>query len=676
MGISLGKGEHCRMEKVWVHSGVLVWSLLVAGTAFVQSNPASQSGDDQLPNAAPPVAPALRSWSGGKGRFVLTSQARVVVGDERLAHEAQTFADDLGHITGRTLSVVSNHRPRPGDLVLLLKDDGIPEHREGYGLTIAETVTIAAREQVGIARGTQTIEQLFALNRQEMAIPRGSAADWPRLDERGFMIDAGRKYWQPSYIEQQIRTAAWYKLNTVHLHFTETEAFRLASPKFPGLAADQAYTKDDIARFEAVAAKYHVTIVPEIDLPGHSGAIANHWPETKWSCASMNRKPYPFNLDTTKQATHDVAKALLDEFIPWFSGPEFHIGADETPGQSNLEECPELVEYAKEHGYANVADVNVQFINYVDSIVRSHGKRAVIWNWWDVKEHPWKPNLSPTIDPNRDIKVEVWWNDPQSYLDKGYAVAVSLYHGLYVNPGAPPGGHSVPDNVTLYGQWEPINDPKVAGYLISRWTDNATNAPDEYHDWFAYRAEQVLADRAWGGERQGSNLDYEDRVDRIGPAPSVTEGWAAVTPDTIILTGTPYGSGPAGGSSDPMYAKAFDHDPATFFDCPEPNGGYAGIKLERPAQVIKVRILPRSQDRTHLARMVGGKLQGCTDGPDKGCVDLATVTWRPPGYDWLQIPIHDTGSYRWLRYLSPDGGHANVAEVEFHTTVRSQGSVR
>ncbi|MGP3980052.1 family 20 glycosylhydrolase [Streptomyces sp. KR80] len=642
----------------------VVAALTALGLGVVPTGHAAESQS----NPVPPVAPALQEWKGGEGRFTLSSRARVVAHDRRLADEARTFAADLRRITGRRLPVEAGRRSHPGDLVLSLGDQA-PEHREGYALTIGDRVTVAARQETGVSRGTQTVEQLFALDTRKTSIPRGSATDWPRLDERGFMMDAGRKYYQPSYIEQQIRTAAWYKLNTVHLHLTESEAFRLKSPKFPGLAPEQAYTKADIARFEAVAAKYHVTIVPEIDLPAHAGAIAEHWPETKWACESMNRKPYPVNLDVTKQATRDVAKELLDEFIPWFPrSPEFHVGADETPGQANLEECPELVDYAKKNGYANVADVNVRFIDYLDEIVRSHGKRTVIWNWWDVKVHPWKPNLSPTIDPNRDIKVEVWWNSEQTYLDKGYEVAISPYRQLYVVPGTLPGNSAlVPNDVWLYGQWQPIDHPKLSGYLISRWTDRSTTESDAYHDWFAHRAQQVLADRAWGGPRAGSNLDYENRVDRIGPAPGVTDGYAAVPADGVRLTGTPYGTGPAGGGSEPTYDKVFDGDPGTFFDSPEANGGYAGLDLGHRARVTKVRIVPRSQAAADLKRMTGGKLQGCTEGPDRGCVDLATVMWRPPGYDWLQLPVEDESRYRWLRYLGPDGGHANVAEVEFWT---------
>src|SRR5690606_37316913 len=114
---------------------------------------------------------------------------------------------------------------------------------------------------------------------------------WPAVAVRGLMLDMGRKYYRPEYVEEQIRLAAWYRMNTVHLHLTEWNAFRLDSPRFPRLAAgDGAYDRGDIERFERLAAGYDVTILPEIDLPAHAPQIADYWPETRWECPSMNNE--------------------------------------------------------------------------------------------------------------------------------------------------------------------------------------------------------------------------------------------------------------------------------------------------------------------------------------------------------------------------------------------------
>ncbi|WP_329259197.1 family 20 glycosylhydrolase [Actinoallomurus sp. NBC_01490] len=610
------------------------------------------------PDPAPNVTPALRQWTGASGTFRLGQGARIVVAPAQAA-DARTFRDDLAAITGQALPVVPGDTTHPGDLRLVV-DPAAPATlgEEGYQLQIADTLTVRGRTPAGVAHGTQTVEQLFTLAPDRAQVPHGTAMDWPDVRQRGFMLDAGRKYYRPEYILQQIRTAAWLKLNTVHLHLTEHNAFRLVSDQFPGLAAADAYTKADIRRFEDEARKYHVTLLPEIDLPGHSNAIAQYRPDLKFSCPALADG---WTLDVTKQATRDFVKKLLDEFVPLFDGPEFHVGTDEYQTQATQEQCPELVDYAREHGYASTADVFVDFINFMNKVVRSHDKRAVIWNWWDYQQ-------TPSTAPDKNIKVEAWVGDGvQHYLDLGYDVVASPGDLLYVTPGAPPGGALLPDDRSLYAQWTPTQNDHLTGYLISRWSDSAETQSDAYFDWFANRPQQVLADRAWGGPRQGTSFDFEDRIDRLGPPPGV----AYPPTGTVKLTGASYGAGPAYGGSDNTYDKVFDGDPNTAYDYEKADGGYAGIDLGagHTARVAKIRFVPRAGQ---AGRMVGGRFQGCTDGPDKGCVDLATVPWTPMA-DWTQLTVEDNGRYRWLRYVSPPGGFANIAEAEFDTAPETPG---
>jgi hexosaminidase len=149
------------------------------------------------------------------------------------------------------------------------------------------------------------------------------------------------------------------KLNTLHLHLTDNDAFGLVSESFPYLASPPAYSRADLERFEAVAQRYHVTIIPEIEMPAHSAAILLARPDLGFDCPQMGNA----TLDVTKPAVRQFATALIDEFAPLFSGPEFMVGTDEYPTQATQETCPELVQYAHAHGFASTADVFVDFIN-------------------------------------------------------------------------------------------------------------------------------------------------------------------------------------------------------------------------------------------------------------------------------------------------------------------------
>jgi hypothetical protein len=657
------------MSCVSVRAGRLVVALLVSVAVVLGAAPAGWgAGGSVAPrpgvvrpaargagNPAPQVVPSLREWSGGQGVLRLGEGSRIVVdGDDgSLADAARTFRDDLAGVTGLSLPVVSGSRPRAGDVFLSLHGADRALGSEGYQLNVADATVVRGNAGTGVFYGTQTLLQILETTPGHRVLPRGVARDWPSQRERGFLLDAGRKYYSPDYVVQAIREMAYLRLNTLQLHFTDNNAFRLVSDRFPYLAAPQAYTKADIRRFEAAARRYHVTIIPEIEMPAHAEAILMARPDLRFDCSAMGGS----TLDVTKAETRKVTSALIDEFAPLFSGPEFHIATDEYPPQTDMERCPELVKYAKDHGFASTADVFVDFINQMNKVVRSHGKRMVIWNWWDVDK-------KPTISPDKNIKVEAWTtaaesgedHSAQKYLDQGYDVVASPSDTHYVTPGFP----LLPDPAYLYEKWTPLQNPHLDGYQISVWSDNADTRPDSYFDAYLRRPREVLADRLWGGPRQGTVADFFTRADAIGTPPGV--------PGYDLpgrLTGTPYGTSPAWDNSSSTFDKAFDGDPITDFLYAQPNGGYTGIDLGagHESAVSTVRFFPGANQR-QLDRMQGGRFEGCTDGPASGCRTLATVKDKP-AFGWNELPSTDTGRFRWLRYVGPDDGYASVAEIEF-----------
>ena len=617
----------------------------------------------QVPPAAggppPGVVPALREWSAGSGAFRLGAASRIVVDASSLADEAVLLRDDLAAVTGFTLPVVVKQRPKHGDLFLSAGSTDAELGSEGYRLVIGDQVEISASTDTGVFYGTQTVLQILRSTVGHRTLPRGVARDWPQQSERGYLLDAGRHYYSPDFIVQTIDEMAYLKLNTLQLHFTDNDAFGLVSEKFPYLATPGAYTRADLARFEAVAQRHHVTIIPEIEMPAHSAAILRARPDLGFDCPQMGGA----TLDVTKPAVLQFTSALIDEFAPLFPGTEFQIGTDEYPTQATQETCPELVQYASAHGFASTADVFVNFINEMNEVVRSHGKRMVIWNWWNV-------NQNPTIAPNKNIKVEVWTtaatgttddHSPQTYLDMGYQVVASPSDTLYVTPGS----MLLPNPKFLYEKWAPLVDAHLSGYLISVWSDFAQTLPDSYFDAYLRRPREVLADLLWGGPRQGTVADFFARADAIGTPAGVPE---YRLPNQLI--GTPYGTSPGYEASD-TFGKAFDGDPITYFLYAKPNGGYTGIDLGpgHESAVSLVHFFP-TPGAKNLDRLVGGRFEGCADGPTSGCQTLVTVQARP-AFGWNDLAIANPGRYRWLRYIGPDGGYSSIAEIEFVAPARA-----
>ncbi len=425
-------------------------------------------------NPAPTLLPSPQQWTGGTGDLTLDARSRIVVDGAdtgQLLGDAQTFAADLRTITDLPFPVVTASQPGAGDVFLTLA----PGHPDGYQLTVGSAARIAGNDATGTFYGEQSVEQLLSTSHDRL--PVGTATDWPSNAYRGVMLDLGRHYYSLDYVLDQIRQAAWDKLSTIHLHFTEQNAFRLQSTTYPGLAAPQSYSHADIARMVAYAARYHVQIVPEIDIPAHSVPIGQYDPALEWDCASMNGSAYQswpgYTLDITKPATTTFVTNLLKEFVPLFhDSPVFHLGGDEYPEFAAQQQCPELVNYARQHGFASTEDVFVSWLNQMAGVVSSLGKRPEIWNWWDVAG-------GASIQPDKNIIIDAWTGTADAYLNAGYDTVSSPDNLLYVTPSAPPGNVGTND-VSLYSQWTPASNPHLLGYEVSRWSDNAVTEPDAY----------------------------------------------------------------------------------------------------------------------------------------------------------------------------------------------------
>lgn len=658
------------------------------GLGVVASAAAATAAPSQ-PGAAQPdqpmVAPTLREWTPASGQFTLGPGARIVVGPGVQLADALTFRDDLRAITGRSLSVGAG-AVLPGDISLAVQDLGLPA--SGYSLTVGQTVAITGQDEQGLFYGTQSVEQILKAAPAGQALPDGTGTDWPSLGTRGIMLDLARHFQPVSYLEEQIRIAAWYKLNEVHLHLNDTEGYRLPSQAYPQLPSAQHYSAADIATVVRYADQYHVTLVPELDVPAHSTAITSLMPQLRWSCPSIDGFSYfgsarPGDaLDIANPATTQVVETLLGEAAAMFpDSPMISIGGDEYASYTQQQNCPELVSYAAANGFASTEDVFTTWQNTLAAFLAAQGRQTEIWNWWDIVGHG-------TVDPDHSIVVEPWYTKPASFYDGpgGYHIIsapddspVAIPYFLYVSPGNAPGGPEVPEDLQLYNSWQPANgNPNLLGYESPLWAGPPPR-PFAYDQWFSLTAWPVVADRTWGGQKLPSLFDFEDVLSQIGSPPGQPDN---VPTAQQVLEGTPYGSPAASGSNGP--AQAFDNNPSTSYQSSS-NGAYVGIDLgtQMAARVTGIRYVPVKDPNPDsyatggLAQskdLVGAEFQGCSTGPTTDCVNLAGVQWRST-YDWHQLTVTDPGSYRWLRVVSSSGQPLHVSEIEFLTAPQSPQQV-
>ncbi|WP_079008509.1 family 20 glycosylhydrolase [Streptomyces sp. XY431] len=447
--------------------------------------------------AAPPqTVPALRQWTADSGSYTFTTASRIVldpVHGARLAEDAATFADDLGLLAGRHVPVVVG-TAGAGDIALTLGDDTLPA--EGYRLTVAASATVRAGTTTGAFYGTRTLLQLL---HQAPTVPAGTAVDWPAKTERGLMIDQGRKYFTVDWVKQHIKELAYLKLNYFHFHLSDTYGFRLESSTHPEIVSADHYSKQDIADLVALGRKYHITVVPEIDTPGHMNPILAAHPEL--ALRNSSGAADPAFIDLSNPGAYTLIKDLINEYLPLFPAPYWHIGADEYV--DDYSRYPQLLAYARAHYGANATakDTYYGFVNWSDALVRAAGKTTRMWND-GIKAG------DGTVAPDPGILVEYWYDyglTPQQLAAAGHRVANESWTPTYYVLGG-----AKPDTRWMYETWTPdlfqggrtLTDPTGnPGSLIHVWCDNpAAETEAQIAAGIMYPL-RGLAQQTWGSPR-------------------------------------------------------------------------------------------------------------------------------------------------------------------------------
>ena len=492
--------------------------------------------------AQPRTIPAFREWTDGQGSYIFGANARIVVGRasaENVSATASALAADLLALTGLTVPVVVDTVPQPGDIALALGSSDSAIGAEGYVLTVTDRISIQGQTDAGVFYGTRSVLQML---RQGFEIHAGAARDWPDYPERALMVDVGRKFYSLAFLERHVKELAYLKLNYLHLHLSDQWAngygFRLESSSHPEITSAEHYSKADIASLIALARTYHVTVVPEIDVPAHVTALLAPHP----TLALPGR---PDKLDLSNPAGYALVEDLLNEFLPVFPAPFWHTGADEYLAPAEYASFPQLLTYARQrYGPAAVApDTYIGFVNWIDGIAKAHGKQLRAWN--DLY------GVTGTETPNPDIVLEMWWPyiGPQDALSKGHTImncqASTLYYVLGGYAGNP---------ANLYEQWAP-NRQWVASVDANgnptSWLDLPASTPGlrggKFHVWCdspdAQTEDQVqdniiphlrgLAQNSWGSSKLvPSYSQFLGITDPVGHTPDWGPDFALMASST------------------------------------------------------------------------------------------------------------------------------------------------
>ena len=526
-------------------AAAVVW--LSAGAAAIAAAPVPHRPAPRAAQATADVIPAPAQVVPGHGTFTVRERTRVLIPlDPQAAASAQYFVDLVRSRHAGWLEVIAGSVARVPQraIAFRLEPSLAAAGPESYQIEVsAQRIVVSAGERRGLLYGAVTLWQLCTASapvQGSIRLPAVRIVDAPRFRWRGLMLDSARHVQSPAFVMRYIDWMALHKLNMLGWHLTDDQGWRLEIRKYPRLtsvgawrvpagraaardidpATGQArlyggfYTQDDVRRIVAHAAARNVTIVPEIDMPGHATAAIVAYPQLGVTSHAPQAVPadwgvYP-NLFNVEESTFDFLEDVLAELMELFPGEYVHVGGDEAV-KDQWQGSARVQERMRELGVANEEALQGYFTRRLGEYLRSHGRRLVGWDEIlaggvpaDATVMSWRgvQGAMAAAAAGRDAVLSP---DPTLYLD----------HRQGTSPSEPPGRAAVVSLEDIY-RFDPLPGPlplerqHVLGLQASLWTEHVRT--EERVAYMTWPRAAAVAEVAWS---PAERLDWADFVHRL-----------------------------------------------------------------------------------------------------------------------------------------------------------------
>jgi len=493
-----------------------------------------------------PLIPYPTALTPGAGDFIVTSATTLALPDGPLFKEEAAALNQLfRNGLGTPLKTVTKTGSRG---IVLAYDESI-RAEEGYGLVITpQHVALLARTTAGMFMAVQTFRQLLPASAErpvapalkQLLLPALTIYDEPAYAWRGMHLDVSRHFFSIGYLKKFIDVMALYKFNTFHLHLTDDEGWRIEIKKYPRLtevgawrtfnnqdsgcmqravdnpdmAIDPAhiihkdgktlyggfYTQAEMKGLVAYAARKHIVIVPEIDMPGHMMAAINQYPYLSCDGASVFGELFSTPICPCLPTTFQFAQDVYTEIMDIFPSKYIHIGGDEVDRRlwARSPECKVLME---KEGLKNTAELQSYFISKMEQFFNSRGRKLVGWD--EVLEG----GISKTA-------MVMYW---RSWVPKAPVEAAKNGNQVIMTPGNPLYFDAIPDKNSLpavyhfqvvpFGLTE-AEGKNIIGAQANIWTEMI---PSEKRADYMYMPRMTaLAEVLWTHRR-----DYDGYLGRL-----------------------------------------------------------------------------------------------------------------------------------------------------------------
>ena len=414
---------------------------------------------------------------------------------------------------------------------------------ESYELTVTTSgISISGETNTGVVRGIQTLRQLMHASSNGVAcsVPCCEIKDSPRFKWRGLHLDVSRHFFRVEEVCAYIDALALHRMNVCHLHLTDDQGWRIEIKKYPKLTGIGSkrdatlighhaekphryddvpyggfYTQEEIKKIVGFASERHVTVVPEIDMPGHMQAAISAYPE--WGCTNEQvevRRHWDISqhILNTEESTLDAIKDILDEVVDLFPSSYIHIGGDEAV-KNHWEESRRSQELMFERGLKSEDELQSWYIRQLDQYLTSKGRRLVGWD--EILEGGLADDAAVMCwkDPDRGVKAALM----------GHEVVMAPHDWLYfdhcqVEPAAEEplniGGMTPLDRVYAFNPIpKEIPDDKrhyIIGAQGQLWTEYMPTM--DHVMYMAYPRAAALAEVLWTEDENRNITDFLKRL--------------------------------------------------------------------------------------------------------------------------------------------------------------------
>lgn len=403
---------------------------------------------------------------------------------------------------------------------------------EAYRLrVVADTLEIKAPSKEGFMRAWQTVNQLQG----KKGVPCVDVADTPAYKWRGLMIDVVRHFFPIDFLKRQVDVMAQYKFNRLHLHLTDAEGWRMEIKRYPRLTDSVAYrpindwrtwydtgkpycskddprayggyyTQDQLRDLVAYAAERGITVVPEIEMPGHSNEVMTAYPEL--SCTHEPHTQADYCAGSI--ATYDFLENVLKEVMDVFPSHYIHVGGDEAAKKA-WPACPLCQAKMRELGTTSVEDLQAYLITRMGQFLNEHGRQLVGWD--EV--------IAGDLSKNTTVMVWRGTNRAHEAIKHGYDVVLSPGAYCYLDhyQDAPQlqrpaiGGYLPLEKVYSYIPGEDLPEAErklITGVQGNLWTEHVTTT--DHVEQMLWPRALALAEIGWNGTEKKDYKEFRSRA--------------------------------------------------------------------------------------------------------------------------------------------------------------------